>query len=556
MIRARNAVIKGISLLLAALMVALLWPAAPILGNETAPVDAEEKTAEDEGQKPSEGEDGPEVANKKVIDDLTLGSLPFRADKDVQEAHAKAAVEEAIKGHPGFSQADSEDGNEDILGSFSLEDYPTSFAPVADTGFMVNVSFALSDALSEKYELVDPPSQIWVEPVASRQAPEGLLSSGAGKDVWTNAESIVASYPGWRLAKAVDGPYQDSVMMNSAEGAYCGVALFAMDDDSVITQITDISYNIDRTAPVITAFSVEGEHRADGLFWFFKTSARVIVTVMDAFTPNLTSEMSAETDQMPQPKVSGLSDWDARIEYRDSASGQTQTRSGITLSGEDDEQGIMQFILDGDQDTALDSYKAFVQDKAGNRADPDMAGVREVPPEVLALVTDASTPQLSVTFDGKDIPEGSFLSEGCTATFKITEPNFRFVKEYDPDQVIASIAEDDQIHVYKARDLQQGEEGCWYASYELFADAHYSIKACVTDLVGKSSGLFSTELTVDRTAPAVTVTFDNEEAQNGTYYQAPRTATVLVKERNFSEGLISILPVAQADNGAEAAHPS
>ena len=60
---------------------------------------------------------------------------------------------------------------------------------------------------------------------------------------------------------------------------------------------------------------------------------------------------------------------------------------------------------------------------------------------------------------------------------------------------------------------------------------------------------------MDRTAPVVSVTFDNDDAQNGIYYQAPRTATISVRERNFSAALISIQPVAQADKGTDAAPP-
>ncbi len=558
MVKVRSLVCKGVALLLAACMVAFLWPATPGLGIDGVQVDAGEgvdKGLGEDGQEDPGAGEAPEEESKAVLEDLTVDPLAFRIDEDIQEARGRAAVEAAIKEHPGFDQSDIKDGEEEILGSFSWDGYPPSLASVAATGFTVDISFTLSEALSKKYELADPPSQIWVEPMASCQAPEGLLSQGAGKNSWTNAEAITASYPGWELAKQIDGPFQDSVTMNSAEGSYSDGVLYALDGDGVVTKIADIGYNIDRTAPVITAFSVEGEHRDEGPFWFFKTSARVTVGVVDPSAPEHSSEAPRATDQIPQPKVAGLSARDARIEYRDSVSGQTHVKSGIAISGEDDEQGIMEFALDGDQDTAIDSYRAYVEDKAGNRADPVMAGAKEIPPEVMALVTDAGAPQLSVTFDGEAISEGSYLSEGRTATFKVTEPHFRYIKDYDSDQAIASITEDDRTHVYKAKDFQQGEDGDWYVFYDLFADAHYSIRAQATDLVGRSSEPFFTEFTVDRTAPVVSVTFDNDDAQNGIYYQAPRTATISVGERNFSESLISIQPAAQADKETDAAPP-
>ena len=75
--------------------------------------------------------EAPEAPPKTVLDDLAVGSLAFRIDEGVQEAHGRAAVEAAIKEHPGFDQADIKDGEEEILGSFSWEGYPPSFASVA-----------------------------------------------------------------------------------------------------------------------------------------------------------------------------------------------------------------------------------------------------------------------------------------------------------------------------------------------------------------------------------------------------------------------------------------
>ena len=40
-------------------------------------------------------------------------------------------------------------------------------------------------------------------------------------------------------------------------------------------------------------------------------------------------------------------------------------------------------------------------------------------------------------------------------------------------------------------------------------------------------------ITIDTTAPEMTVSYDNNDARNGNYYQADRTATIQVKDRNF-----------------------
>lgn len=48
-------------------------------------------------------------------------------------------------------------------------------------------------------------------------------------------------------------------------------------------------------------------------------------------------------------------------------------------------------------------------------------------------------------------------------------------------------------------------------------------------------------------APVITVTFDNNAAKNGLYFNAPRTATVSILERNFSPDLASVAAQAKED---------
>ena len=56
-----------------------------------------------------------------------------------------------------------------------------------------------------------------------------------------------------------------------------------------------------------------------------------------------------------------------------------------------------------------------------------------------------------------------------------------------------------------------------------------------TDKSGKTSDLFTDDkcIVVDNVAPGVNVTYDNNEAQNGNYYKANRTATISISADNF-----------------------
>ena len=60
----------------------------------------------------------------------------------------------------------------------------------------------------------------------------------------------------------------------------------------------------------------------------------------------------------------------------------------------------------------------------------------------------------------------------------------------------------------------------------------------MTDNATNESNLPASTFTVDKTTPKVEVSFDNNNDHNGGYYQAKRTATITITERNFDSGRI------------------
>ena len=46
--------------------------------------------------------------------------------------------------------------------------------------------------------------------------------------------------------------------------------------------------------------------------------------------------------------------------------------------------------------------------------------------------------------------------------------------------------------------------------------------------------------TIDKTAPTITVSYDNNSARNGNYYKADRTATVTIIEHNFDVNRVNV----------------
>lgn len=73
------------------------------------------------------------------------------------------------------------------------------------------------------------------------------------------------------------------------------------------------------------------------------------------------------------------------------------------------------------------------------------------------------------------------------------------------------------------------------------ADGHYSLTAQFSDFAGNPSNTATIgEFTIDMTPPMISVEFDNNNARNAKYYNAPRTATITVTEHNFDSSLINI----------------
>lgn len=76
-----------------------------------------------------------------------------------------------------------------------------------------------------------------------------------------------------------------------------------------------------------------------------------------------------------------------------------------------------------------------------------------------------------------------------------------------------------------------------HATAQFVIDAQFrgKVSFTATDRSGNTSEIFEDGkvIVIDNVAPGVTVTYDNNSAENGTYYNKARTATIKIKEANF-----------------------
>lgn len=170
------------------------------------------------------------------------------------------------------------------------------------------------------------------------------------------------------------------------------------------------------------------------------------------------------------------------------------------------------------------------------------------------LSIDKIAPTISVELGSgvMDETHNNYFRSERSATITIKESNF------DPSNTQCSIRNTNGVAPSIGAWQQHGTGNDTYytTTVNFTGDGHYSMSVGCTDLAGHSGNTATTEeFTIDMTKPLVTVTYDNDAAQNGNYYAAERTATIAVTEHNFDPARVSIIGTA-IDNGTEIAFPA
>lgn len=93
------------------------------------------------------------------------------------------------------------------------------------------------------------------------------------------------------------------------------------------------------------------------------------------------------------------------------------------------------------------------------------------------------------------------------------------------------------------------------ATVTFTADGDYNMQVSTKDAANRGSNTAKIEqFTIDKTAPTISVNYDNTPSVNDTYFASTRTATVIVNEHNFNASNV-IIEGAATFNGAPTAFP-
>lgn len=155
---------------------------------------------------------------------------------------------------------------------------------------------------------------------------------------------------------------------------------------------------------------------------------------------------------------------------------------------------------------------------------------------------DKTAPVIDVSYDNNNPDSQSgdhaYYKDNRTATITVTERNF------DENRVNFYVTKNGaSMPVNVGWSYNQaggnGDESTHVAQIVYSEDADYTFNMDCTDRATNASqgvnyhGTTPTNFTVDKTAPVVTVTYDNNTVFNGKYFNANRVATITVQEHNF-----------------------
>ncbi len=197
-------------------------------------------------------------------------------------------------------------------------------------------------------------------------------------------------------------------------------------------------------------------------------------------------------------------------------------------------------------------------DRAGNVTQDD-----------ITFSIDKTAPVVKVDMNTDDDPDhNGFFDANRSATFTVYERNFTnsgvgFAVTLTNDNNKTTdvvVTPDFKVEEENGQPKEyKNEDGHVYYKYTMeyvFSDeGDYTFGMSASDLaqwqddgVDYNDPTTCTAFTIDKTAPVVSVSYDNNDALNGNYYKADRVATITVKEHNFDKDR-AVISIVATDDG-------
>ena len=209
----------------------------------------------------------------------------------------------------------------------------------------------------------------------------------------------------------------------------------------------------------------------------------------------------------------------------------------------------MGFTVDAKKNNSNDVHILLTaEDNAGNVTSMEYS-----------IKIDITKPIIDIEYDKNAADSGTFFRESRRATVTVKERNF------EASLVNITLrATDDGADIALPTVSKWTSSGDLHtATIEYTAEGDYTFAIACTDKAGNPNEpvhyadgtVAPTAFTIDKTRPTISVTYDNNSALNGNYYNANRTATVVVTEHNFDASRVNIT-LRATDDGADIALPT
>ncbi|OZG50598.1 hypothetical protein [Bombiscardovia coagulans] len=352
-------------------------------------------------------------------------------------------------------------------------------------------------------------------------------------------------------------PRSDVDPQRPLEGKYqLKISYTGLQSDNTNVAEASQEFVIDYTGPTLGGLHLSA-HSPQRWQWIFPSSLHVS---LDGIGDSISQvdESSLDFKDYSQDDEIPMLSYDQRL-VRD---GVSRLKSSLRFES----NSVVSFELNGDsQRLRFDATSIALKDKAGNPSSThaisaygnDTAGVINDAKGLIGVAIDSKEPVLTVTYDNNDVRNGKYFKAKRVAKVSLDESNFDFISGNDSKRTILTSSIDGRETELHAKDFANpsGDQHSYEAYLTCDADGDWVVDASVTDPGNHQAQQYHTEFTVDTTKPVMLITFDNNDSKNGMYYKAPRTATVTLVERNYSEKESVITTTAKNDANKDVPAP-
>lgn len=303
-------------------------------------------------------------------------------------------------------------------------------------------------------------------------------------------------------------PYSEAIKLTD-EGQY--VLYIRMEDKAGnVSFINTQGIIIDKTAPTNPVIKVTSSDPGQGVY-----NGNVVFSIM------------AE-DPSSGKTYAGLKS----VTYTITTDGKDTQRGSFNNNFKDIKARISSYTGTGTVDAEKNNSNNVVITATAE----DMAGNKSTQSATIAI--DVTAPVIKVEYSTNEAVNGKYYNQSRIATITVFERNFDISKAVITTTTsgtsnaeignwsIASTGADTSANICRVSFVDDGD---------------YTFTVNITDKAGNTASYGKTdEFVIDKTTPSATISFDNNDVKNEKYYNEARTATISIKEKNFSNALFSV----------------